>query len=55
MRYSFGWYTRKDGQVVVQITEHLHEGWFSDLFDAKLAAARFFDPRAVLFEVRRLK
>lgn len=55
MKYSFGWYTRKDGQVVVQITEHLNQGWFADLFDAKFAAAQFFEPRSVLFEIRRVR
>lgn len=54
MKYSFGWFTKPSGQVVVQITEHLHEGWFPDLFAAKFAAAQFFADRSVLFEVRRL-
>jgi hypothetical protein len=54
MRYSFGWYTRKDGQVIVQITEHINQGWFADLFDAKFAAAQFFGKRPVLFQIRRL-
>ena len=50
MKYSFGWLTDKRGQVVVQITEHLHEGWFDDLYAAKFAAAQFFGERPVLFQ-----
>lgn len=53
MKYSFGWLTNKRGQVLVQITEHLHEGWFDDLYAAKFAAARFFGERPILFQIRR--
>lgn len=53
MRYSVGWYTKPSGQVVVQITEHLHEGWFDDLYAAKFAAAQFFGQQSVLFQIQR--
>lgn len=55
MKYSFGWFTKPNGQVIVQITEHLHEGWFPDLYAAKYAASQFFADRAVLFQIRRAK
>ena len=55
MKYSFGWFTKPNGQVVVQINEHLHEGWFSDLYAAKFAASQFFEPAFVLFEIRRAR
>lgn len=53
MKYSFGWFTKPSGQVIVQITESLHEGWFSDLYAAKFAAAQFFAGQSVLFQVKR--
>ena len=53
MRYSVGWFTKPSGQVVVQITESLDEGWFADLYEAKFAAAQFWGQKAVLFQIRR--
>ena len=53
MKYSFGWFTKPNAQVVVQITEHLHEGWFPDLYAAKFAAAQFWGSKPVTFQIRR--
>ena len=55
MRYSVGWYTKPNGQVIVQITESLNAGWFADLYEAKFAAARFWGERPVLFRVERAR
>ena len=55
MKYSVGWYTHPDGEVVVQITETLNRGWFADMYEAKAAVSQFFGERGLVFEVRRLK
>ena len=55
MKYNVGWYTTPDNHVVVQITETLNRGAFTDLYAAKLAVTQFFKNKPISFEIRRLK